>query len=56
MGEKWAKMDPRGENLALQYFMQYFAGVSREAGAKIRRRRIPDCHRIYPESRRWSRG
>jgi hypothetical protein len=39
-------MDPRGENLALQYFMQYFAGVSWESGAKIRCSRIPNC----PES------
>jgi hypothetical protein len=46
MGEKWLKMDPRGKNLALQYFMQYFAGVSWESGAKIRCSRIPNC----PES------
>jgi hypothetical protein len=39
-------MDPRGENLALQYLVQYFAGVSWGSGAKIRRRRIPNCHRI----------
>jgi hypothetical protein len=39
-------MDPRGENLALQYFMQYFAGLSWESGAQIRCSRIPNC----PES------
>jgi hypothetical protein len=49
-------MDPRGENLALQYFMQYFAGVSWESGAKIRRSRIPNCHRIYSEDLAGGRG